>query len=174
VPAEARVTVRAKGAAEVEAALDGGLLRPFAAPLTLRAGGHWLAARGRDALGYPGPLFWARLQATAERPRREELSDGTHRYSMDVYRLDLGEGTVTAVSWPVETPEPGNAWALQERDEVVVTAHGGEASAVIDGVTLGPGKAVTVRAMTPGRHALRIQAGAMAFDWALDVAAGGK
>ncbi len=55
--------------AGLEAALDGGLLKPAGKTLTAPAGGdHWLALASRDAAGNLSPIRWLRLRVDADPP----------------------------------------------------------------------------------------------------------
>ncbi len=56
--------------AGLEAALDGGLLKPIGQTLTAPAAGdHWLAVAGRDGAGNLSPIRWIRLRVDSEPPR---------------------------------------------------------------------------------------------------------
>ena len=56
--------------ARLEAALDGGPLKPVGQTMTVpTAGDHWLAVASRDPVGNLSPIRWIRLRVDSEAPR---------------------------------------------------------------------------------------------------------
>ncbi len=116
----------------VEAALDGGVLRPLpGGRLRVPEGGdHWLAIRTRDALGRGSPVRWLRLVVDGEGPRlmlavdpapveaggREwvpagatvHLSASDHPAGLAGARLRTGEGEIPAVGGRAEASLGGD------------------------------------------------------------------